>query len=208
MLTTRDIKLIPCGLYRENAYLVCPEGRDDCVLIDPGDDLERLRAALAGKKLGAILLTHGHFDHIMAVGPMAVDTHAPVYVGRDDMEMLNNAALNGRAGLMGITHMDGPAIEAAPYGEKLSAAGLDFTVLSTPGHSRGSVCLYLPDENVLFSGDTLFQAGFGRMDLYGGSPAQMRNSLRRLFALPPETRVYPGHGMATTIGDERSRYGL
>ena len=203
-----QIHCVCCGEIGENAWLVRRDGRDDCVVIDPGDEYPKLKRALEGRRVAAILLTHGHFDHIMAVGPMAVETHAPVYVGRDDMEMLNNAALNGRAGLMGITHMDGPAIEAAPYGEKLSAAGLDFTVLSTPGHSRGSVCLYLPDEHVLFSGDTLFQAGFGRMDLYGGSPAQMRNSLRRLFALPPETRVYPGHGMATTIGDERSRYGL
>ena len=205
---TVDIRAVSCGMIQENAYIVRAEGRGDCVVVDPGDDYPKLKRALGDLRVAAILLTHGHFDHIMAVGPMAVDTHAPVYVGRDDMEMLNNAALNGRAGLMGITHMDGPAIEAAPYGEKLSAAGLDFTVLPTPGHSRGSVCLYLPDEHVLFSGDTLFQAGFGRMDLYGGSPSQMRDSLRRLFALPPETRVYPGHGMATTIGDERSRYRL
>lgn len=203
-----QIHCVCCGEIGENAWLVLRDGRDDCVVIDPGDEYPKLKRALEGRSVAAILLTHGHFDHIMAVGPMAVDTHAPVYVGRDDMEMLNNAALNGRAGLMGITHMDGPAIEAAPYGEKLSAAGLDFMVLPTPGHSRGSVCLYLPDEAVLFSGDTLFQAGFGRMDLYGGSPAQMRDSLRRLFALPPETRVYPGHGMATTIGEERSRYRL
>ena len=203
-----QIHCVCCGEIGENAWLVRRDDRDDCVVIDPGDEYPKLKRALEGRSVAAILLTHGHFDHIMAVGPMAVDTHAPVYVGRDDMEMLNNAALNGRAGLMGITHMDGPAIEAAPYGEKLSAAGLDFMVLPTPGHSRGSVCLYLPDEAVLFSGDTLFQAGFGRMDLYGGSPAQMRDSLRRLFALPPETRVYPGHGMATTIGEERSRYRL
>ncbi len=203
-----QIHCVCCGEIGENAWLVRRDGRDDCVVIDPGDEYPKLKRALEGRSVAAILLTHGHFDHIMAVGPMAVDTHAPVYVGRDDMEMLNNAALNGRAGLMGIGHMDGPAIEAAPYGEKLSAAGLDFMVLPTPGHSRGSVCLYLPDEAVLFSGDTLFQAGFGRMDLYGGSPAQMRDSLRRLFALPPETRVYPGHGMATTIGEERSRYRL
>lgn len=203
-----QIHCVCCGEIGENAWLVRRDDRDDCVVIDPGDEYPKLKRALEGRSVAAILLTHGHFDHIMAVGPMAVDTHAPVYVGRDDMEMLNNAALNGRAGLMGITHMDGPAIEATPYGEKLSAAGLDFMVLPTPGHSRGSVCLYLPDEAVLFSGDTLFQAGFGRMDLYGGSPAQMRDSLRRLFALPPETRVYPGHGMATTIGEERSRYRL
>ena len=104
--------------------------------------------------------------------------------------------------------MRGPAIQALPLDEELSVAGLDFEIIHTPGHSKGSACLYLPDEGALFSGDTLFRAGFGRMDLYGGSQLQMRDSLRCLLALPQEVRVYPGHGMSTTIGDERSRYKL
>lgn len=203
-----QIQTVVCGEIGENAYIAWREGREDCVVVDPGDEYPKIRRAVGGKKVSAILLTHGHFDHIMAVGPMAVDTGAPVYAGREDMEMLNNPVLNGRSGLMGIMRMEGPEIKAIPYEGALSVAGMDFQILSTPGHSKGSVCLYLPDARVLFSGDTLFMAGFGRMDLYGGSPAQMRDSLRMLFDLPPETRVYPGHGMATTIGDERSRYRL
>ena len=203
-----QIQSVCCGEIGENAWIVWREDRDDCVVIDPGDEYMKLKRAIGDKKVAAILLTHGHFDHIMAVGEMAAQTHAPVYVGAQDMEMLNDPVLNGRAGLMGVMRMDGPAIDAQPFGAKLSAAGLDFEILPTPGHSKGSVCLYLPDENVLFSGDTLFMAGFGRMDLHGSSPMHMRDSLRQLFALPPGVRVCPGHGMSTTIGDERSRYRL
>ena len=203
-----QIQNVCCGVIGENAWIAGLEGRSDCVVIDPGDEYPKLKRAIGDKTVAAILLTHGHFDHIMAVGAMAEDTGAPVYIGEQDMEMLNDPVLNGRAGLMGVARMDGPIIEAEPYGETLSVAGMDFQILPTPGHSRGSVCLYLPDEHVLFSGDTLFMAGFGRMDLHGGSQLAMRQSLKKLFALPPETRVYPGHGMDTTIGEERSRYRL
>ena len=92
------------------------------------------------------------------------------------------------------------------FGDSLSACGLEFEILHTPGHSMGSVCLYLPSDGVLFSGDTLFEAGYGRMDLYGGSVDEMIRSLKRLFELPGETRVYPGHGGMTTIARERGRY--
>ena len=203
-----QIHSVSCGAIGENAWIVGLEGRDDCAVIDPGDEYPKLRRALGGRRVAAILLTHGHFDHIMAAGEMAREYGAPVYVGREDQTMLNDPFTNGRAGLMGIAHMDGPAIAAQPFDDALSVAGLTFDVLPTPGHSRGSVCLYLPAEDALFSGDTLFNAGFGRMDLHGGSPRQMRDSLMRLFKLPPQTRVYPGHGMSTTIGDERSRYKL
>ena len=143
------------------------------------------------------------------------DAQPKIVSGEDSLEAIvaanpgrRSVLKNGLLGLMGGATMPGPVIRALPFGEKLSAAGMDFEILPTPGHSKGSVCLYLPAEGVLFSGDTLFLAGFGRMDLYGGSPMEMRESLKRLFALPPETRVYPGHGGETTIGAERSRYRL
>lgn len=203
-----QIQSVVCGGIGENAWIVGLEGRDDCVVVDPGDEYPKLKRTLGDRRVAAILLTHGHFDHIMAVGDMVADTHAPVYIAREDMEMLDNPVLNGRAGLMGVMRMEGPVFEALPFGDKLSAAGLDFDILPTPGHSKGSVCLYLPEHGVLFSGDTLFMAGFGRTDLHGGSSLHMRDSLRRLFRLPPETRVCPGHGMTTTIGDETRRYRL
>jgi glyoxylase-like metal-dependent hydrolase (beta-lactamase superfamily II) len=121
--------------------------------------------------------------------------------------MLNDSTLNGYADLMG-GFAQGPEVTALPLGEAIQASGLDFAVLHTPGHSKGSVCLYLKDEGVLFSGDTLFEAGYGRVDLYGGDMRAMLNSLKSLFDLPGDTRVCPGHGGETTIARERARYRL
>lgn len=200
------IRRIPCGLLEENCYIVQAEGRDDCVAVDPGDDFAKLKAAVGDRRLLAVLLTHGHFDHIMAAGALAEAFGAPVYVGAEDAEMLNDAEKSGYAGMMGVPRADWPTISAVPYGESLSVAGMDFAILPTPGHSRGSVCLYLEDEGALLSGDTMFRAGYGRLDLYGGNMRAMIDSLKKLFALPEGVRVYPGHGEATTIGEERARY--
>ena len=198
-----DVEKVICGMIQENAYIAGVPGRDDCVVVDPGDEYPKLARALNGRRVGAVLLTHGHFDHIMAAGPLAEAHGAPVYVGAADVEMLNDAAINGYAGLMGGDTC-WPRIDAAPYaGGALSVCGMDFQILPTPGHSKGSVCLYLPDAGALFSGDTLFCAGFGRLDLHGGSRADMRASMIRLFALPGDTRVYPGHGPATTLAEEQ-----
>ena len=201
------IQAVSCGMIQENAYIVAREGRDDCAVIDPGDDYPKLKRALGGKKVDAILLTHGHFDHIQAVAPMADEFGATVYVHAADAEMLNDSRLNGYMGLMGGI-ATGPRIEAQNLGEALDACGLHFDVLHTPGHSKGSVCLYLKDEGALFSGDTLFEAGFGRTDLYGGDMRALMASLKALLALPGETRVYPGHGPVTTVARERARYRL
>jgi len=202
-----NIQAVSCGIIQENAYIVSRDGRDDCVVIDPGDDFAKLRKALGNRPVGAILLTHGHFDHILAAGPLSQATGAPVYIHEADAEMLNDSTLNGYADLMG-GFAQGPEVTALPLGEAIQASGLDFAVLHTPGHSKGSVCLYLKDEGVLFSGDTLFEAGYGRVDLYGGDMRAMLNSLKSLFDLPGDTRVCPGHGGETTIARERARYRL
>lgn len=203
------IHTIPCGSYQANAFLVFMQDRDDCILVDPGDDLQALKDAVArsGKKLSAILLTHGHFDHILAASPLAKETGAQVYVHEGDMEMLNDIRLNA--------YMPGAAVLPAPkdiiaeeYDDVLDVAGMHFEIVHTPGHSKGSVCLYLREEKKMFTGDTLFQAGFGRMDLHGGSPMQMRTSLKNLFEMDVDIAVYPGHGGFSTIGAERARYRL
>lgn len=202
------IQAVSCGMIQENAYIVQAQGRTDCAVIDPGDEYPKLLKALGERTVGAILLTHGHFDHIMAAGPLAERFGAPVYIAPQDMEMLGDASINGYADLMGSARADWPPIEALPFPQRLSIGALTFEVLPTPGHSKGSVCLYMEEEGVLFSGDTLFRTGYGRLDLHGGNVNDMIRSLKRLMQLPPETRVYPGHGMDTTIGAEKRLYRL
>lgn len=203
-----SVQVVHCGMIQENAYIICADGRNDCVVVDPGDDFPKLKRAVAGRQVGAVLLTHGHFDHIMAAAPVAELFGAPVYIAAEDAEMLNDPSLNGYGDLMGGREPCWPTIASRPYAASLSACGMDFEILCTPGHSKGSVCLYLREEGILFSGDTLFAGGYGRLDLHGGSSSDMARSLKALFELPGEVRVYPGHGGDTTVGEERKLYRL
>lgn len=188
------IERIVCGAYAENAY--CIDGE---LLIDPGDDLPTLARLAGGIK--AILLTHGHFDHMLAAEELQKRTGVPVYVHPLDAPMLSDASLSAYNPEVSSLPQPGH-IACTAYPESL----FGFRVLHTPGHTPGSVCLYHEEEKVLFSGDTLFQAGFGRTDLAGGSMHQLLSSLRTLLALPRDVRVYPGHGESTTIDEECRRY--
>ena len=203
------IETLVCGAYQVNAYLLCPEGSKDAVLVDPGDDIAKLKKAIAekGRVLKGILLTHGHFDHMLSAQPLSAVTGAPVYVHPLDEELLLSAAKASYNAE--VCYQPFPEnLEADLLEDSIEIAGMKFEVMHTPGHTKGSVCFYDAENNVLFSGDTLFCAGFGRMDLYGGSPMQMRQSLQKLFKLPGNTRVLCGHGYETTIGSEKSRYRL
>lgn len=188
------IERIVCGAYAENAY--CIDGE---LLIDPGDDLPTLARIAGGIK--AILLTHGHFDHMLAAEELQKRTGVPVYVHPLDAPMLSDASLSAYNPEVSSLPQPGH-IACTAYPESL----FGFRVLHTPGHTPGSVCLYHEAEKVLFSGDTLFRAGFGRTDLAGGSMHQLLSSLRTLLALPRDVRVYPGHGESTTIDEECRRY--
>ena len=188
------IERIVCGAYAENAY--CIDGE---LLIDSGDDLPALARLAGGIK--AILLTHGHFDHMLAAEELQKRTGVPVYVHPLDVPMLSDASLSAYNPEVSSLPQPGH-IACTAYPESL----FGFRVLHTPGHTPGSVCLYREEEKVLFSGDTLFQAGFGRTDLAGGSMHQLLSSLRTLLALPRDVRVYPGHGESTTIDEECRRY--
>lgn len=203
------IQTIVCGSYQENAYLLCPEEGRDALLIDPGDDISLLKRSLAsaGRMLRGILLTHGHFDHMLSAQPLSQVTGAPVYIHPGDAEMICDETKNSY-NAMAAAQPSPVDLETEALEGTIEIGGIQFEVLHTPGHTKGSVCLYDAENGVLFSGDTLFCAGFGRMDLYGGSSSQMRQSLRRLFSLPGDTRVYCGHGYETTIATERARYNL
>ena len=183
---------LPLGAYQTNCYILHQEDSSSCVVIDPGYTPEVILDFLAGKglTLEAILLTHGHFDHVGAVRDLAAETGCRVWLNPDDLSMPPKLTA-------------GPLYYTDTYseGDTISPAGISFQVLSTPGHTPGSVCLIA--EDFLFSGDTLFAGSCGRTDLPGGSTRAIRESLRRLAALPQDYSVHPGHGESTTLAWEK-----
>ena len=186
------MKTLALGAYQTNTYLVWEENSPTCVVIDPGYQPETILSEVKnlGKEIAAILLTHGHFDHVGGVRELAAETGCPVYLNEADLSMPPQMTA-------------GPLYYTNTYGEGdfLEAAGLSFKVLHTPGHTPGSICLTC--ENAMFSGDTLFWGSCGRTDLPGGSWATIRKSLLRLAELSGDYDVYPGHGDATTLSFER-----
>lgn len=198
-----NIKTLVVGMIRANCYLIWND--DACVLIDPGDDEQRIEAAVeqVGKPLKAILLTHGHFDHVGAVKALTKRyPQVPVMIGAEDEELLLEPERVYRGMLSHIPdqlHLQADRLLAD--GDTIDISGMHFTVISTPGHTKGSVCyLY---EDVVFSGDTLFRGTCGRCDFYGGNSHAMRDSLAKLAALEGDRPVYPGHEDETSLDWER-----
>ena len=187
-----NMKHLALGAYQTNCYLIWDENSPNCVVIDPGYEPDTIleEAKKLGKEITAILLTHGHFDHVGAVKELAAETGCRVYLCEADLSMPPQMTA-------------GPLYYTDIYGEGdfVEEAGLSFKVLHTPGHTPGSVCLMC--ENVLFSGDTLFWGSCGRTDLPGGSWTTIRASLLRLAELSGDYDVYPGHGDFTTLSFER-----
>lgn len=193
------------GPFAENPYLVVCGETAQAALIDPGADAELLWQAVvdAGATLTAIVLTHAHLDHVGAVETLRQRAGVPVYLHPDDDILLAGVVEQGR--LFGLqTEPVAPAERQLLHGAQLQIGALTFEIIHTPGHSPGGVCLYLAAEQTLLAGDTLFRRGVGRTDLPGGDARQLLASIaERLWPLPDDVAVYPGHGPPTTIGEER-----
>ncbi len=187
-----EVICLPLGAYQTNCYLAWGEGSQSCIVIDPGFTPEVVlqKANELDKRIGAILLTHGHFDHVGGVKAIAKLTGCAVYLHEGELSMPESWT-------------DGPLFYTDTYGEGdvLELCGLSIRVLHTPGHTPGSVCLAA--ENTLFTGDTLFWNSCGRTDLPCGDPATILKSLKRLAGLPTDYQVLSGHGQSTTLFEEK-----
>lgn len=192
------------GMLGTNCYIVENEETRECFLIDPAACPPEMTAHIRQKGLHvqAILLTHGHFDHIMGIDGFLKEFPVPVYAHEEEKALLNDAELNASA-----EYAAGYTFSGAEYlkdGQVLELAGMKIQVLYTPGHTIGGCCYYIQEEGVLFSGDTLFYGSTGRTDFPTGSQSRLIRSIReKLLVLPDETKVYPGHMSETSIGFER-----
>jgi hydroxyacylglutathione hydrolase len=201
-----EVRMLTVGQIAENSFLFRADGSDRALLVDPGDEAPKLLAAIdeLGVTLDGILLTHTHFDHIGAVAPVARATGAEVWV--PEIEKMVLADINSFVPWPGFGPFeDWDAEHTLRGGEKLELAGMEIDVIFTPGHSPGHVTFSIPSEQVIFSGDVLFEGSVGRVDLPGGDWGTLLESIRTLVdTLPPETTVYPGHMGITTLGAERA----
>ena len=202
----------PAGSFAANCYLVAAEPGAECLIIDPGEDAEPGIAEIVERhrlKPVAVLLTHGHIDHVWSVAPVCGAKGIPAYIHPADRALLSDPArgLSLRPGVElfgGLEFSEPDDVRELTDGTVLSLAGLEITVDHAPGHTPGSVA-FRSGAAVMFSGDLLFSGSIGRTDLPGGDPAAMMDSLARVcLTLPDETTVLPGHGPQTTIGAERA----
>ena len=201
-----DLKIgrLMMGICQTNCYFVYQEGKSDVIFIDPADQGAYIYDALKerGFTVAGILLTHGHFDHIWGLEELREKSGAPVYIWEQEKALLGDARLNVSAGAGRAC-----SAEADVYvkdGEEITIAGMTCRLIGTPGHTEGSCCYYFPEGGFLVSGDTLFADSVGRTDLPTGDMGRLVRSIReKVFLLPDETKVYPGHGERTDIGHEK-----
>jgi len=198
-------EIFPVGPLQCNGSVVGDEATHDAMVIDPGDNIERVLQIVKqhGLKVTQIVITHGHIDHVGGAMKLKRATGAPILINQNDATQLG--LLDMQAAWLGMAPPGAVDIDASlEDADQLRTGELRATVMHTPGHTEGSSCLYFPAEKKLIAGDTLFAGSIGRTDLPGGNFDKIMRSLRhRVMALPDETEVVPGHGPLTTIGEER-----
>ena len=195
---------IVMGMCQTNCYFVYPEGKSEVILFDPADRGDYIYHSLKDKgfTVAAILLTHGHCDHIWGLEELKELSGAKVYAYEEEKEVCENASVNVSKGAGRPCEIT--ADEYVKDGATISVAGMSCQLIATPGHTKGSCCYYFEEEGILISGDTLFQESVGRTDLPTGSMSALVRSVKeKLMVLPADVKVYPGHGESTTIGYEK-----
>ena len=197
--------ILPVGALRCNCSIFGDQSAGEAIVVDPGADVSEIESVLNKfeLKVKAIVITHAHFDHIGGAAKLRAVTGAPVWMSASDE--VTAMTLPVQAALFGVPAVTNPGIDRqAKEGDTLALGATEFQVLDTPGHTPGSISLFLPAEGKLIAGDTLFRESVGRTDLPGGSSKKIVQSITgKLFALPDATVVIPGHGPNTTIGHEK-----
>lgn len=191
-----QVKCLKCGLFQTNTYFL--EIEDTCILIDPACKIDKLLPLLENKKLLAVLLTHGHFDHIKACDDLYKRYNVPIYIHEADIDMTKDGSMGKSFGLQYVPTISVPLVKLDE--RKYEIGAFKFEVIFTPGHSKGSLCYLFND--CIFTGDTLFRLSCGRTDLEGGSVSELKHSLKLLSTLDPNLIVYPGHDEASVLGFE------
>ena len=198
-------EILPVGMLQCNCSVFGDEQTHDAIVIDPGDEIERVLEVVRrhGLTVKAIVITHAHIDHIGGAAKLKQATGAPVYMNPNDHEL--QAMLDEQAAWLGMPPVEQVEIDQpAKDGDRLVLGTSEMHVMHTPGHTQGSISLWIPSENKLVAGDTLFRDSIGRTDLPGGDGGQILRSIHdKLLPLPEETVVIPGHGSNTTIGREK-----
>jgi len=199
----------PVGQLQANCYFAVCEKSRKTIIIDPGGDADFLISQLKKHqcKPVMVIVTHGHFDHVLGVTDLKLCLNLPFYIHKDDLKIYQGAVKSsnywlGQSAKMPLAKPDG----FLTGGQIINFGQETLQVIHTPGHTPGGICLYNQKAKALFSGDTLFKNGIGRTDFSYGSSRQLRESLEKIFKLPGETKVYPGHGIQTTIEEEKANW--
>ena len=198
------IKNLAVGQLQSNCFIIADDNTKEAIIIDPGDEPDRIIDVVKGNSLNVryILCTHAHFDHVGAISDIKDETDAKIVVHKDEGEIYEGA--RDQAAFWGYELEPLPEPDMfVQEGDKLEVGDLKFEILHTPGHSPGGLCLYSEDEKVVFTGDTLFAGSVGMTDFYGGDMDKLKKSFSRLMSLPPDTKVFPGHGPVSSIRQEK-----